>query len=210
MFVEMRQKIILFGGTFDPIHYGHIRIAESAIQQIAADQLVFIPAKRSPHKKSFPVASAKERLEMISLAIAGKDNFSLTDCELKRPEPSFTLDTVRSFRAQYPEDAEVYWLVGADMVKDLTKWHRICDLIDQCNLCVMPRPGFERPSFAGLKGVLGRQRLEKLQRNVISTPLVDISGTQIMKKLACGDDVEPMLPPRVLAYIRKNGLYAGL
>jgi nicotinate-nucleotide adenylyltransferase len=206
----MKEKVILFGGTFDPIHYGHVRVGDCACEQIGADEIVFVPAKRSPHKESLPVADGAARFEMISLAIGGKNKFRVSDCELKRAEPSYTLDTVRHFRAEYGQETQIFWLVGADAVKDLAKWHGIRELIDECNLCVMFRAGFERPDFGGFEGFLGPQRVrQKLKRNVIETPLININSTEIREKLACGGDVSDMLEPKVLAYIQKNGLYCS-
>ena len=205
----MKKKVILFGGTFDPIHYGHTRVAEWAREQTRAEEIVFVPARRSPHKESFPVADGAARLEMISLAIGGKKKFHVSDCELRRPEPSYTLDTVRHFQSGYGEGTKICWLAGADSVKDLGKWHGIRRLIDECDLCVMFRAGFGHPDFGGLEQVLGPERVEKLERNVIQTPLVNINSTEIRDKLACGGDVSGMLEPKVLAYIEKNRLYSS-
>lgn len=203
----MEKKIILFGGTFDPIHIGHTTVAASAAEQIRAEKVVFIPAKRSPHKELFPTVTAEARLKMISLAIAGNRKFTLSDYELKRADPSYTLDTVKSFQAEYGSDYSIYFLVGADMLKDLDKWYKIEELIDGCNLAVMYRAGFERPCFCGFESVLGTQRVKKLRANVISTPLIEISGTEIRRKLASGAEVVTMLDEKVLAYIKENGLY---
>ena len=205
----MKQKIILFGGTFDPIHQGHLLVADSAIQQIHAEKIIFIPARRSPHKNFLPVADGDMRLEMISIAIADKDKYTVSDCELKRPEPSFTLDTIRNIKSEYPKNSLFYWLLGADMVKDLPKWHKIHELIDECHLCVMLRPGFEQPSFSKFEPILGLQRVKKLEKNVILTPLVDVSSTKIRQQLALKQDIQSMVPPKVLVYIQKNGLYLG-
>ena len=126
----MRRKIGLFGGTFDPIHFGHTCVAAHAAKYIGAEAVVFIPARRSPHKKLFPVASGDARLEMAALATAEQKKFRVSDCELKRPGPSYTLDTISEISAEYGEGTEFYWLIGADMVKDLDMWYNICELID--------------------------------------------------------------------------------
>jgi nicotinate-nucleotide adenylyltransferase len=204
----MNDKVILFGGTFDPIHYGHMRVADCACEHIGAQEVVLIPAKCSPHKKSLPIAEGSARVEMISLAIAGKKKFRVSDCELKRAEPSYTLDTVRHFRVEYGEGPKICWLVGADAIKDLANWYGIRELVDECNLCVMFRAGFERPDFSGFGEILGSGRVAKLERDVVATPLIDINSTQIRRKLTCGGDVSGMLEPKVLAYIQKNGLYS--
>jgi nicotinate-nucleotide adenylyltransferase len=205
----MKQNVILFGGTFDPIHNGHTRVAYAAAVEIGAAKVVFIPAKRSPHKHVFPVAGVEQRIEMISLAIKGSDIFCVSDIEVKRPEPSYTLDTVHTFKAKYGEDAQLYWLIGADMVDDLAKWHRINELIEECNLSVMLRGGFQRPDFGGLEKVFGQRRVEKLRQNVLLTPAIDISSTQIRRKIAAGLDFSDMVHSQVAVYIKDKGLYTG-
>jgi nicotinate-nucleotide adenylyltransferase len=205
----MKRNVILFGGTFDPIHNGHTHVAEAAAEKIGAAKVVFIPAKRSPHKQVFPVAGAEQRIEMISLAIEDRDTFCVSDVEVKRPEPSYTLDTMRTFKAKYGEDTQLYWLIGADMVGDLAKWHRINELIDQCNLSVMLRGGFKRPDFGGFEEVFGHRRVEKLRQNVLLTPAIDISSTQIRRRVAAGLDFSDMVHSLVAAYIEQKGLYRG-
>lgn len=202
------DKIVLFGGTFDPVHCGHIKVAAHASEKIGADKVIFIPAKRSPHKKVFPVASDIDRFEMIQIAVADKDNFHVSDCELKRGDPSYTLDTVKYFRKQYLQACELYWLVGADTITDLDKWYCIEELVDICNLCVMYRAGFGRPDLKSLKETLGDDRVSKLEQNVIATPLIDVSSTAIREKNALGEDICGMVDENVLAYIKKTGLYS--
>lgn len=202
----MANKVILFGGTFDPIHVGHIQVAHSAAETIGADKIVFIPARRSPHKNILPLASGQDRGAMINLAIAGLKGFEVNECELQRPEPSYTLDTVRAFIRMNP-GAEIHWLMGADAVTDLAKWYGVRELVNECTVCVMYRGGVKKPCFSGLEGVLGPSRVEKLEQNIIATPLVEISSTEIRSKLARGEDVSGLLSPAVAEYITKNGLY---
>jgi len=202
-----RRKIVLFGGTFDPIHLGHTTVAADAVEYIGAEKIVFIPAKRSPLKSCYPIASDDDRLKMISLAIAGSESFQLSDCELNKPGPSYTLETVRQFQADCGVDTLIYWLTGADSVNELVRWYGIAELIDSCILSVMYRAGCKRPDFAGFTDVLGSGRIEKLQRNVIKTSLIDISSSRIRSGLAAGEDVTDMLHPAVADYIRKHRLY---
>ena len=202
-----KRKIALFGGMFDPIHLGHIAVTSEAAEHIGAEKILFIPAKRSPLKESFPEASGEDRLKMIALAIAGNKKFQLSGCELKKSEPSYTLQTVRQFQAEYGSETSIYWLTGADSIDELPRWYRIIELIDECNLSVMYRAGCELPDFAKFKTIWGPRRVEKLQRNVIPTPLIDISSTEIRNRLAAGRDVTNMLPPSVDNYIHKHGLY---
>jgi len=201
------KKLILFGGTFDPVHLGHITVAEHAVKKLCADEVVFIPAKRSPHKKVFPNATDACRYEMIKLAVDGIENFSVSDIELTRPDPSYTIDTVREFIKKYEGSVGLYWLIGADAICDLDKWHRIEELVDICSVCIMHRAGFDRPDLEPLKRSLSPDRVRKLESNVISTPLIDISSTEIRSRLALGEDIGNMVNKKVLSYILKHALY---
>lgn len=203
----LKRKIVLFGGTFDPIHLGHTAVAAAAAEHIGAEKIVFIPAKCSPLKAFFPEASDDDRLEMIALAIAGNKKFQMSDYELRKPEPSYTLETVRQFQADYGSDTLICWLLGADTIDELPGWYGIIELIDECNLCVMFRAGCKPPDFARFRAIWGPARIQKLQRNVIKTPLIDISSTEIRSRLAAGQDVTNMLHPPVAEYIREHGLY---
>lgn len=202
-----RRKIALFGGTFDPIHFGHTIVAGAAAEHIGAERIIFIPAKLSPLKGSLPKASDIDRFRMITLAIAGDKFFEVSNCELKRSAPSYTLDTVRQFQSRYGGETSVYWLLGADSIDELVHWHEIAELIDECNLAVMYRAGCDRPDFGKFEPLWGRGRIEKLRQNIAPTPLVDISSTKVRSRLAAGQDVTQMLQPKVLSYIREHGLY---
>jgi nicotinate-nucleotide adenylyltransferase len=201
------RRIVLFGGTFDPIHLGHTTVASDAAKGISAEKLIFVPAKRSPLKGFSPRASDRDRLEMIALAIADKGRFEVSDFELKKPAPSYTLETVKAFQSEYGGETSIYWLIGADTVDDLVHWHRVTELIDTCNLVTMYRAGCEAPDFTEFQEIWGRERVEKLQHNTIRTPLVDISSTEIRRRLSEGRDASKMLHKAVLGYIRQHGLY---
>ena len=204
----MTERILaLFGGTFDPIHLGHTTVAVDAVQHIRAQKLIFIPAKRSPLKGFLPRASDDDRFKMIALAIADIENFEVSDCELNKPAPSYTLETVRKFQKDYGRETSIHWLIGADGIDDLIHWYRIVELIDACRLTTVYRAGCEPPNFAKFEDIWGRRRVEKLQRNVIQTPLIDVSSTEIRKKVAAGQDASDRLHPAVSSYIREHRLY---
>ena len=202
-----KRKIILFGGSFDPVHNGHIAVVSAAADYIGADEVIFIPAKQSPHKANSPYASDEDRLQMVTLALSCDHRFRISECEIQRRGPSYTLDTIRFFNENYGSEAEFYWLAGADCLADLPNWYRISDLIDEFNLCIMYRGGFEPPKFGQLLGYFGEQRVKKLENNVIPTPLIDISSSDIRRLLAQNLPVEGKLPEAVLDYILKQGLY---
>jgi nicotinate-nucleotide adenylyltransferase len=203
----MKRNVLLFGGSFDPIHNGHTAVARHAIGHIGADELVFIPAHRSPHKRLFPGARAAERLKMTELAAAGEKKMSVSDCEINREPPSYTIDTVRFFRGRYGHDVALYWLVGGDVLEDLPRWYRIRELLDECTICLMLRPGFESPQLDRFVDVFGQKQVEKLEQNIILNPLIDISSTEIRRKVAAGEDISYMVHPAVGAYIKEHGLY---
>jgi len=126
---------------------------------------------------------------------------------LLKPGPSYTLETVRQFQADYGHEISIYWLIGADSIDELQLWYGIADLIDECNLSTMFRAGCKPPNFAKFEDIWGPGRVEKLQRNVIQTSLIHISSTEIRNRLTDGDNVTDMLHPDVADYIHKHGLY---
>jgi len=202
-----KRKIVLFGGTFDPIHIGHTTVADEAAEHVGAEKIIFIPAKRSPLKNFLPKTSDADRFAMIALAIADNRKFELSDYELKKPEPSYTLETVRQFQAGYGSNTSIYWLVGADSIDDLPHWYKVVELLDECNLSVMYRAGCDLPDFSGFENIWGAGRVEKLRQNTIRTSLIDISSTEIRNRIATGRDANDMLNPLVADYIRKHKLY---
>ena len=178
-----QQTIVLFGGSFDPIHMGHTTVAKCVIDQLHADQVFFVPAKRSPLKKHMPQANDHQRLSMIRLAIQAYEGYQVCDYEVNRPAPSFTLHTIKHFKALYGPNSAVYWLIGADAVSDLPHWYGIKELIDLCTLSTMLRAGCAKPNFESLESELGPQRVACLSQHIINTPLIPTSSTDIRKRL---------------------------
>ena len=148
-------------------------------------------------------------MNMISLAIADNEKFDVSDYELKKSVPSYTLETVKHFQSTCGGDSTIYWLAGADSVSELPHWYGITELLDRCRLSVMYRAGCEAPDFTKFSNIWGPDRIERLQRNIIKTPLIDVSSTEIRKRLAAGGDVSDMLAPVVLEYISKHNLYGA-
>lgn len=200
------MKLMLYGGTFDPVHNGHVKVAQSAFEKLGCDKAFFIPARRSPHRSQSPLASGTDRVAMLKLALADMPCFEVSDCELKRPEPSYAYDTIKDFAAAY-QNAELFWIVGADALTDLLNWHKIAQIIDICNLCLMYRAGYQKPEFQGFEDQLGPERTQKLRNNVIPGPLIDISSTEIRAKLLQNRQCPDLIDPRVMQYIRNKGLY---
>ncbi len=201
------KKAILFGGTFDPVHTGHVTVAQYSAKALCADEVVFIPAKRSPHKKLFPIADGNQRVEMIKLAITDTKKFRVSDWELKRDDPSYSVDTIKNFREEYGEGWELFWLMGADAIKDLPRWHCVDELLEMCSVCVMYRGGYEVPDFSPIAGEIGSEAVRKLDSNVIKCPRIDVSSSDIRQMLSAGQEPGGAISPSVRAYIMEKGLY---
>lgn len=200
------EKIILFGGSFDPIHAGHVTVARHAREALDAAKLIFIPANRSPHKTD-PPAPGPHRLAMIRKAIEGMDGFCVSDCELKRPQPSYTLDTIYYFREHLGRDVVLYWLVGADQLPSFDRWYRVKELLNVCRVSVMVRAGYPPPDISRFSDVFSRDIIDRLSSDVVTTPLIDLDSTAIRRQIAAGTIPADALPTGVLEYIKENHLY---
>ena len=183
------KKIAIYGGTFDPIHHGHLIVAREALERLGTEEVIFIPARVSPLRKTAPVARDEIRLLMIQAAIENEPGFAVDDCELRRPSPSYTIDTVEQIR-QRKGDAAIYCLIGEDNVRKLTKWRRFADLEKMVRFVVLDRSG-QQPHHA--YPVIRRK--------------IDISATEIRKRVATGRPIRYLVPPSVEEIIRRKKLY---
>ena len=199
-------RLILFGGSFDPIHNGHLAVAQHALRALNGRQLIFVPAGQSPHK-IHPHTAGAHRLAMIQCAIESLDQAVVSDCELSRPGPSYTFDTIRFFKEQTQDSAELYWLIGADQLDDLPKWYRIDELLADCRIAVMVRAGYPTPDMSRFEGAFAEPIIAQLRRNIVQTPLVPVSSTQIRRSLMRGQVPQGLLPDCVIRYIKEHGLY---
>lgn len=204
------QPILLFGGSFDPIHLGHTEVAADAAAQLHAERVIFIPAKQSPLKSNGPSAGDQDRMTMIQYAIENNPAFEVSDYELNRPAPSYSLHTVRHFRQKYGPKRSLHWLIGADAVTDLMHWYGVLELMDLCYISTMVRAGCAKPDFSVFTDQMGEQRVAQLDRHVLPTPLVSVSSTEVRHRLATHESVETLLAPKVYAYIENKGLYGDL
>ena len=200
------QRIGLLGGTFDPIHFGHLLLAVHSYEKLGLDRVIFIPARLPPHKGE-PVVEGAHRLEMVRLAVADDERFLVCDCELGRAEPSYTIDTVRHLQGSLGSEAHLLWLIGSDMVKDLPSWHKIGELLELIEIIVVGRTGQAEPNDPALEPNLTAEQIGKLRVQRIQFPLIDISSTMIRKRLAAGQSVRYLLPAVVEEYITGHKLY---
>ncbi len=202
----------IFGGTFDPIHNGHLKTIAAVSQQCQLERVHFIPSASPPHRNQ-PHASARQRLEMVALAIAGFSGYELDDRELKRDSPSYTYDTVRSLQSDFP-NRKYCFIAGVDALLGLANWHLGDDLIDRIHFVVMQRPGWYSPEpLPDWWQARRTTRLDDLKENragkfyEVEIEPVAVSATEIRSAISRGIDVSNMLPPAVWDYICTHDLY---
>ncbi len=208
----MAERIVIFGGTFDPIHHGHLITARAVAEHFGFEKVTFIPAKAPPHKgdAQHKSAPADDRLEMVRLAVTGSDMFDVSDVELQRDGPSYTFDTLMSLRRMYGADAQLYWIIGADMLGDLPTWYRAGEVIEIARIITAARPPYNQriPAMLDeLREHFSAERVSGLSERVVSTPLIDVSSTQIRRRLGQEKTVKYLMPDAVIDYIRRRGLY---
>jgi nicotinate-nucleotide adenylyltransferase len=212
------KPIGIFGGVFDPVHYGHLALAKAAADRLGLAQVWFVPANVPPHRGQ-PHASVEQRVQMLKLAITDNPHFVLDQREILREGTSFTVDTLSAIRAELGGKRPLCLLMGADAFAGLASWHRWDELYELAHIVVAIRPGFDLGNLQSpLKEVLAKLRakspLAALNKPcgaiiVLEITPVDISASMIREKLAGGKSVRDLLPPLVLDYIRTEGLYMG-
>jgi nicotinate-nucleotide adenylyltransferase len=183
------KKIGIFGGTFDPIHHGHLILARDAVEQLDLDSLIFIPAAISPHKLQEQPAPPEIRLEMMRAAIEGEPQLCLDAMELDRPAPSYTVDTIEALKAREPEAAFIF-LIGEDNVVQLPNWHRFADLSTMVQFAVLDRSGLKTT-----------HPYPTIRRHL------EISASDIRNRVARGQSIRYLVPPAVEKIIRERQLY---
>jgi nicotinate-nucleotide adenylyltransferase len=198
------MRIGVFGGTFDPVHYGHLILAEQCREQGRLDEVLFIPAPRPPHKPR-PCARFDQRVEMLALALAGNPSFRIEEVEKERDGPSYTVDTLAELRSRRPGD-ELLLLIGADTVRDLPQWYEPRRILELAGLMVMRRPEHAVPEGHKLGAQLGLSA-DAVRMEIIQAPLVGISSRDLRQRVAEGRSLRYLLPRAVECYIHDKRLY---
>jgi nicotinate-nucleotide adenylyltransferase len=221
------MNIGLFGGTFDPIHRGHVNVARAAAKRFELKEVWFVPADIPPHKQTAPVTSYFHRYSMVALALTGEPGFLPSLLEAPDPEahverrPSYSIDTVRRVKAGLSKRDQLYFLIGIDAFRDIAKWHQPEVLLRECDFIVAARPGYSldevvgslpkalRPSAAEMRKQKGAGLLELpgVRLHLLPETHEDVSATQIRAAMQSGTRLKKLVPDAVAEYIRKERLY---
>ena len=196
----------VMGGTFDPVHNGHLIVAEEAKTRLNLAEVIFVPAGQPWLKAERTISAAEHRLQMLRLAIANKPHFKLDTVEIERAGPSYTIDTIAELQDKLGNEVELFFILGWDSLAELHEWREPSRLIQVCYLVAVPRPGYPRPKLkaleAGIPGISQRVML-------LDEPYVDISASAIRDRRARGLSIRHLVPEPVNRYIKEQGLYAG-
>lgn len=201
------ESVGLFGGSFNPIHHGHLIAARAVSEGVGLARVVFLPSRQPPHKHEDDLLDGAHRGEMVKLAIADEPRFSFSDYDLTRQGPSFTIDTVRHFRAELGSEVELCWIIGADSLRELPTWRSVTELIEECRIITAARPGWKTDVWDDLRHTFTDKQVERLRSGVVETPLIDISATDIRGRISSGLSVRYLMPEAVISYVRENNLY---
>ena len=209
----------LFGGTFDPVHFGHLRAAQELITLLNLDRVIFIPAALPPHKTACVITPFKHRLQMIRLAIEGNDQFSFSDAENLRPGKSYSINTVQYFLDTHDKSLELYFITGQDAFDAITTWYKWEKLLSLCHFAVMTRPGYENKGLVHILPPDIAARFVYDQQNEIfkdpqggfvffrKTTFLDISSSDIRERIHQDQSIRYLMPDNVIRYMEVNRLY---
>ena len=198
------MKIGVLGGTFDPIHIGHITVAEEVRVRLDLAEIVFVPAGQPWLKTSSPISSAEHRIGMVRLAIADRPHFKLSMVEIECTGPSYTVNTIAELRAQLGAGEELFFIMGWDSLTQLPQWKEPSRLVTMCHLIAVPRPGYQLPDLKSLEA-----RVPGLSRTLVllDRPEIDIDATDIRRRVAHGLSISQLVPEPVISYIEQHKLY---
>jgi len=200
------MRLGLLGGSFDPVHYGHLLLAECCREQLRLDRVDFLPAAVPPHKLDRELSPADIRVEMLQLAIAGHEHFAVSRYEVDRGGVNYTVDTLRHYRAEDAQ-AELLFLAGADMLHDLPQWREAEEVCRLAVLAVVRRSGEPEPDFSRLAGIATPERIAVFRRHLVEMPSTGLSATDIRRRVAAGLSIRYRTPRAVEKYIQTAGIY---
>jgi nicotinate-nucleotide adenylyltransferase len=200
------MRIGIFGGTFDPVHLGHLVMAEQCREQAGLDQVWFVLAARPPHKPEGELTAFARRVEMLQLALAGQPAFRVEELEKDRPGPSYTADTLEAIHRRQP-DLDLHFIIGSDSLVDLPQWREPARIVAQAALLVVTRPGFRIQPIEEVRQALELPNETPLRFQVIESPLIDIASSDLRRRAAEGKSLRYQVPRAVECYIEQHQLY---
>ncbi len=203
----MATRIALYGGSFNPIHIGHLITARSVAEAIPLDRVIFLPSSNPPHKQDQALLDPAHRAQMVKLAIEGEPLFTFSDHDLTKTAPTYTVETVAHFAEALGRDTELHWIIGADSLLELTTWYRVKTLVDSCRIVTAARPGWDPSAMDELCAKLSDRQIEDIRAFVLQTPGIDISATDIRERIRAGLSIRFLVPDAVRAYIDAQKLY---
>jgi len=197
------ERIGIFGGSFNPLHHGHLIVAEFASETLKMDKVFFAPVVHPPHKDGRALLPIEHRLAMIETAIADNDRFELTLVDVERPGPHYSVDTVKIIQELHP-GSQLYFVMGGDSFRDFSRWHAPDEIIKHCRLAVM-----RRPSTRPMQPTMHDEQIPNLSDyvDIIEAPPIGISATRVREQIRGGKSVRYLVPNPVLAYIHEKQLY---
>ncbi len=199
-------RIGIFGGTFDPVHLGHLIMAEQCREQGQLDQVWFIPAARPPHKQDRPLTGFVQRVEMLALAVAGMPAFRVDELEKDRPGPSYTAETLQQLQTRHP-DTQFALLLGSDCLPDLPMWKNPTRILELAELLVFSRPGWPLRTAEEVRQSLGLAAEAPLRLRVVRAPLIDVASRDLRQRVALQRSIRFLVPRAVECYINEKKLY---
>ena len=201
---ETKHRVGILGGTFDPIHNGHLMMAEAVRDEYEMEKVLFIPAAQPPHKRGHKISPAEDRYMMTVLATCMNPAFEVSDIEMRREGPSYSIDTVRTLLRATGGDSEFFFIAGTDVIREIHTWERIEELLAICPFIAASRPGC-RPDVERTRNLLGDLGVRQI--HLLNTPELEISSTDIRERVAAGRSIKYIVPSEVEHYIYKKGLY---
>jgi len=198
------MNIGVFGGTFDPVHKGHLAMVEEVRNRLNLAEVLFIPAGQPWLKISRPISVAQHRVQMVRLAIAGKPYCKLSTIEIERPGPTYTIDTIVQLQTKLGAEAELYFILGWDSFYELPQWKESSRLVKMCHLVAVPRTGYPSPELNSLEAAVPGLKGSAV---ILNLPEIDISASEIRNRVARGLPIDHLVPEPVDKYIREHGLY---
>lgn len=203
--LSRRSRYAIMGGTFDPIHFGHLAAAETVRERLDCDKVIFIPSGNPPHKKDRVLTKAAHRYAMTAKAVESNPYFQVSDIEIHRNGYTYTLDTIKEMKAYYGEDIELLFITGADALLEVETWYKAEELLTQCGFAAVTRPGYDKSKL--------EQKLQELQSkyhsvlHIVDVPGLNISSTDIRNRIRDGLSIKYLVPEAIEEYIYDNGLY---